>query len=56
MFKISQKGAVDRPFLNCDYIRCTPSSLNLVHGENKQIFLDIPRDDSAITLEKVILN
>ena len=55
MFNISQRHAIDRPILKCDYIRYTPISLNFVNGENIQIFIDIPREDSAISLI-VILN
>ena len=51
MFKLSQKHAVDRPILKCDCFRYTPPSLNLVNGENIQIFIDIPRLDSAISLK-----
>ena len=38
MFNSSQKDAVDRPILKCDYIRKTPFSLNLVIGEMKSNF------------------
>ena len=51
MFNISKKFPVDRLILKCDYIRCTPPSLNLVNGKNNQIFTDIPRDGSAISLK-----
>ena len=51
MFNLSQKNVVDRPILNCEYIRYTPPSLNLVNGENNQIFIDIPREDCAISLK-----
>ena len=51
MINKSQKYAVDRPILKCDYIRYTPPSLNLVNGENNQFFIDIPREESAISLE-----
>ena len=47
MFKLSQKFAVDRPILKCDFIRYTPQSLNLVNRENFQIFIDIPKEDNA---------
>ena len=46
-----QKYAVDRPILKCDYIRYTLPSLNIVNGENNQIFVDVPREDSAISLK-----
>ena len=29
----------------------TPPSLNLINGDNNQIFNDIPREDSAISLK-----
>ena len=51
MFNLSQKHAVDRPILKCDYIRYTPPSLNLVNGESIQMFNDIPREESAISLK-----
>ena len=51
MFNISQKHAVDRPILKCNYIRYTPPSLNLVNGEINQTFIAIPREDSAILLK-----
>ena len=51
MFSLSQNYAFDRPILKCDYIRYTPPSLNLVIGENDQIFIDIPTEDSAISLK-----
>ena len=51
MFKLSQKHAVGRPILICDYIRYSPPSLNPVNGENNQSFIDIPTEDSAISLK-----
>ena len=50
MLKLSQKYAVDTPILECDCIRYTSPSLNLVNGESSQIFIDIPREDSATSL------
>ena len=51
MFNISQKHAADKPILKCDHIRDTPLSLNLVNGENIEIFIDLPIVDSAISLK-----
>ena len=51
MFNLSQKHSVNRPILKCDYIKYTQPSLYLVNGENIQIFNDIPREDSAISLK-----
>ena len=56
MFDISQKHAVDRPILKCDFIRYTPPSLNLVNGENHQTFIYIPRESSAFSLKDVYLD
>ena len=51
MFNLSQNCAVNRPILECDNIRYTPPSINFVNGENKQIFIDLPREDSAKMLK-----
>ena len=51
MFNLSQKYAVDRPILKCDFIRYTPPSLNLVNGENIQFFIVTLRQDSAVSLK-----
>ena len=51
MFILSQKTAVDKTILKCDFIRYTPPLLNLVNGENNQIFKDIPGEESAISLK-----
>ena len=51
MFNLSRKHIVDRPILKCDYIRCNPPSINLVKGENNQIFIDVPKRDSANRLK-----
>ena len=51
MFNLSQKNTADRPIFKCNYIRYTPPPLNLVNGENNQIFIDTPREDSANSLK-----
>ena len=51
MFNLPQKFAVARLVVKHDYIRYTPPSLFLVNGENNQINIDIPREDSAISLK-----
>ena len=51
MFNLSQKHAVDRPILKCDFNKYTPHSINLVKGENNQVLFDVPREDSAVLLE-----
>ena len=51
MFNLSQKFTVDSSLLKCDRISDTPPSLNFVVGENNQVFIDIPREDSATSLK-----
>ena len=51
MFQLTHKNAVDRPLVEIDYIKYTPPSLNLINGENNQVFIDIPREKSAISLK-----
>ena len=51
MFNLSQKHATDRPILESDFNRYTLPSLNLINGENNQVFTDIPKEDSAISLK-----
>ena len=51
MINISRKHVVDRPILKRDFTRYTPPSLNHVNRENSQIFIDIPEEDSAISLK-----
>ena len=55
MLNLSQKHVVDRPILKCEYIRNTPPSLNLVNGEINQLFTDITREGSAISLKNSYL-
>ena len=50
MFKLSEKIKVDRRFLKCDYIRYSPSETSTTNTPNSQIFFNIPREDSVISL------
>ena len=45
-----KKNAVDRLIVESDHIRYTPTSLNLANRKNIQLFIDILREDSAISL------
>ena len=51
MFNLPHKFAFDRPIFKSDYITSTPPSLNVVNAENNQVFIDKPREDSAISLK-----
>ena len=50
MFKLSEKYEVDRRILKCDYIRYSPSEISTINTANSQIFINIPREDSLISL------
>ena len=50
MFKLSEKYELDRRILNCDYIRYSPSEISTINTPNSQIFINIPREDSVISL------
>ena len=50
MFKLNEKFEVDRRILKCDYIRYSPSEISTINTANSQIYINIPRDDSLISL------
>ena len=52
MFKLSEKNQPDRRILKCDYIRCSPSEISTINTANSQIYINIPREDSLISLLK----
>ena len=50
MFKLNEKYEINRDILNCDYIRYSPSEINTINTANSQVFINIPREDSVISL------
>ena len=50
MFKLSEKYEVNRRILKCDYIRYSPSEISTINTANSQIYINIPREDSLISL------
>ena len=52
MFKLSEKYEIDGKVLKCDYIRYSPSEIRTTNTSNSQIYIDIPRKDSVISLLK----
>ena len=50
MFKLSEKYEVDRRILKCDYIRYSPAEISTINTANSQIYINIPREDSVISL------
>ena len=47
MFKLNEKFEVNRNFLECDYIRYSPSEISTINTPNSQTYINIPREDSV---------
>ena len=41
---------MDRRILKCDYIQYSPSEISTIDSANSQIYINIPREDSIISL------
>ena len=50
MFKLSERYQTDRRIQKCDYIRYSPSEISTINTANSQIYINIPREDSVISL------
>ena len=50
MFKLSEKYEINRDILKCDYIRYSPSEISTINTVNSQVYINIPREDSVISL------
>ena len=50
MFKLSEKYSVNRDILKCDYIRYSPCEISTINTTNSQVYINIPREDSVISL------
>ena len=50
MFKLSENYSVNRDILKCDYIRYSPSEISTINTANSQVYINIPREDSVISL------
>ena len=50
MFKLSENYEFDRRILKCDYIRYSPAEISTINTANSQIYINIPREDSVISL------
>ena len=56
MFKQIEKYRIDRRILKCDYIMCSPSEISTINTANSQIYNNLPREDSIISLLKSYLD
>ena len=50
MFKLNEKYEINRNILKCDYIRYSPSEISTINAANSQVYINIPREDSVISL------
>ena len=50
MFKLTENYEVDRKILKCDYIRFSPAETSTINTPNSQIYINIPREASVISL------
>ena len=50
MFKLNEKYEINRDILKCDYIRYSPSEKSTINTTNSQVYINIPREDSVISL------
>ena len=50
MFKLRENYEVDRRILKCDYIRYSPAETSTIDIPNSLIYINIPREDSVISL------
>ena len=50
MFNLCEKYEVDRRILKCNYIRYSPSEISKLNTAKSQIYINIPREDSVISL------
>ena len=50
MFKLSEKYSINKDILKCDYMRYSPSEISTINTANSQVYINIPREDSVISL------
>ena len=56
MFKLNENYEVNRRILKCDYIRYSPSETSTIITPKTQTYINIPREDSVISLLKSYLD
>ena len=50
MFNMNENYEVERKILKCDYIRYSPAETSTINISNSQIYNNIPREDTVISL------
>ena len=55
MYKLNKKYEVDRKILKCDYLRCSSAENSTKITPNSQIYINIPRENTVISLSNSYL-
>ena len=50
MFELNENYEVVRRTLKCDYIRSSLANTSIINTANSQVYINIPREDSVISL------
>ena len=50
MFKLSEKNEIGKRILKCDFVRYSPSEISTKNTPNSQIYINISREYSVISL------
>ena len=50
MFKLSEKYSIHRDITKCESTRYSPSEISTINTPNSQVYINIPREDSGISL------
>ena len=56
MYGLTEKYEINRNFLKCEYIRYSPSKASIANTFISQLYINIPREYSAISLLKSYLD
>ena len=56
MFKLNDKSEFVRNILKCDFIRESPFEISTINTANSQIYINIHREDSVISLLNIYLD
>ena len=50
MFELNENYEVDQRFPNFDYFRYSPAAKSTINSPNSEIYINIPKEDSVISL------
>ena len=56
MIKLNENSEVDQKILKCDYICYSLAEILTICTPNRQIYINIPREESVISLVNICLD